>query len=80
MQVAYKNKALMESIKRNDRDEIDSDSDEEFDMSDVVVPDLGLEDHAISEDYFEEVSYAIYCIDHELIAHIIASWGIKTGL
>jgi hypothetical protein len=79
MQVAYKNKALMEYMERRNRDEIDSESDEEFDMSNVVVPDLSLEDHEISEDYLEEVSDAIYCIDHELIAHIIASWGIKTG-
>jgi hypothetical protein len=65
--VAYKNKALMEFKKEDGRDDIDS--DEEFDMSDIVVPDLGLEDHAIYEDYLEEVSEARYCNDHELTVH-----------
>lgn len=33
---------------------------EEFDMSMVDVPDLGLDDHAVSEDYHDEVSQAKY--------------------
>lgn len=53
MQVAHKNKARLEHLQMQDRDEID---DDDFNMKDVVVPDLGLKDHAISEYYKEEVS------------------------
>jgi hypothetical protein len=54
LQVAHKNKALMDYKETEDQEEMDS--DEEFDMKDVVVPDLGLDKHAISEDYRDEVS------------------------
>jgi hypothetical protein len=50
-------------LDQKERDEIDA--DEEFDMDDVIVPDLGLDEHAVFEDYEDEVSAALYCYkDH----------------
>lgn len=56
MQVAHKNKALMEFVEMDDQEDVDS--EEEFDMSAVEIPDLGLDDHAVNEDFREEVSAA----------------------
>jgi hypothetical protein len=59
MQVAHKNKALLDHKQIEAGEEIED--DEEFDMNSVVIPDLGLGNHAVSEQYQEEVSQVIYC-------------------
>jgi hypothetical protein len=41
-----------------ERNEIDE--DEDFDMDDVTVPDLGLDNHAMSEMYKDEVNVSFY--------------------
>jgi hypothetical protein len=69
MQVAHKNKARLEH----------DDEDEEFDMESVVVPDLGLDKHAKSEEYLSEVSQADMMLVSMKTKTRIDSWDMDHG-